>query len=185
MRKDSALAQHPDRDEIIQRMLQGTESLRKIAEEKGIKYQALCAAKRTLKKNLGNAVLQQLPSATPPPRSPKKDIDNLLGARALIGELSTIKDRLEYEYMHRDAKAATRLSALDKQIKVVAELIRMAELSERHHSRDVRTAPEYQRLEKAIAVVMRSHPETAATFRREYDRLQPVTAPDEEGVTDV
>ena len=180
MRKDSALAQHPDRDRIIERLLTENESIRKISEETGIPYQSLCASKRILKKNLGNAVLRTLPAHAPPPRAPKTEIDQLIGARSLIGELATIKDRLDYEYMHRDAKAGTRLSALDKQIKVVAELIRMAELAEKHHSKDIRNAPEYQRLEKAIATVIRQYPEAGEAFRREYDRLQPRTPQEEE-----
>ncbi len=101
------------------------------------------------------------------------ELAEMVGAGYLIKELALIKDRLNYEYLQEDATASTRINALDKSIRVVSELIRMAELAERHQSRSVRRTPEYQRLEKAIAATIRRAPELEDVFNEEYERLQP------------
>ncbi len=183
MRSDSSIAQHTDRDEILQRLLTEGTNVKALAQEKGIRYQALLTQRRKMRKDMGLQVMKTLPSR--PPMVATGELAEMVGAGYLIKELALIKDRLNYEYLQDDATASTRINALDKSIRVVSELIRMAELAERHQSRSVRRTPEYQRLEKAIAATIRRAPELEAVFNEEYERLQPrVTDTDDRDTAD-
>ena len=173
MRSDSHIEQHERRNEIVRKLL-ANENMREMEKEYKIPYHALIHAKSRLKKSVADRMLASLPDA--PPMSIKTTDAELLSAHALISDLALIKERLNHEYVTGES-GSLKISALDKQIKVVGELIRMAELAERWQNKNIHRTPEYQRLERAIAAVIRRHPEIEESFNEEYDKQQPRQSP--------
>lgn len=180
MRSDSYIEQHPERNEIVKRLL-SNDNMRQMAKDYNIPYPRLTYAKGKLKKSIADRMLASLPDA--PPMSIKTTDAELISANVLISDLALIKERLNHEYLHTES-GSIKISALDKQIRVVGEMIRMAELAERWQNKNIHRTPEYQRLERAIAATVRRHPEIEDTFNREYDKQAPRTHARENDVPD-
>ena len=171
VRSDSRIEQHPKRNEIVKRLVSG-EKIKTISEDYGIHRNSLSRAK----KQLLQGAVARLPAETAriiPGANLEIPTGEAVTAEALVGDLQEIKAKLKniYDVSYAEGKLSNAIQALDRQIKTVDSLIRMAELAEAHQSKTIKRHPEYQRIIAAMAEVFRRFPGAKDVFTEIMDKL--------------
>lgn len=163
--------EHPDRDEIIRRLLQG-ETARSLSREYGIDHSAFSRTKRNIQKRVEPIVMASLAEVNPQ-FAAKTEQARPLTAWKLAERLDTALDELEEVKQRPDARPNHIISATSAQARVADTLTKIMQVAAEH--RDVRNAPEYQRLLKATSQVLKEFPNARERFRQVYESMAPAT----------
>lgn len=170
---------HPDRDKILRRLLQG-ESARSLSREYGIDHSAFSRTRKNLQKRVEPIITASL-SQIDPEFAAKTTEARPFSIWNLVEDLNESRHELA-EIKHRpDAKPHHQIQAISTEARVAEVLAKIAETAAKH--RDISHAPEYQRLQYAVARTIRRVPQAAPVFREEFQRMS--NNPTEEAPIDV
>ena len=159
---------HPRREEIVKDLMNPNKTTKSIAEKYGLNRNTTTAARKRMQ-----YVMVETVAATMDDKTLARAVSRSEHAADILS-IDAIASGLNALMVHADAirtsggKPQLALQAIREHRELYNSLIKIGEIAERHQARDGTKSHEYQRLQRAVAMLLRAHPDLRGEFRAYY-----------------